>query len=149
MKMLEHVGTVVAIEGDRAVVELETGAKCGTAASCGCCAGLRSGRRLQVERAGLEAGDTVEVSMPAYAGRLRAMAVYGLPLAGFVAGLIVGGRYEPAGGANDTATIIGGLAGLLVGGAAALLAGRLLSTGRNRTQVRRVEPGGAVGRRGA
>lgn len=149
MKMMEHVGTVVAVEGDRAVVELEAGADCGAAASCGCCAGQRSARRLQVERAGLQTGDTVEVSVPAYAGRLRALLVYGLPPAGLVAGLIVGGRYEPAGGANDMGTITGGLAGLLVAGAAALLAGRLLSTGRNRAQVRRVEPGGARSTRGA
>ena len=144
MKMIEHVGTVVALEGDQAVVELRSGESCeagplvGRLGACGCCAGARPERRLRVERAGLEAGDTVRVSVPAYAGYVRAAAVYGLPLAGFVAGLIVGGRFEPPGGANGTATIVGGLAGLAVAGAAAVLAIWLLGKGRNRPQVRRL-----------
>ena len=147
MKMIEHVGTVVAIEGDKAVVELQSGQACDTGplggrlAACGCCAGERPERRLYVERAGLEAGDAVQVSTPAYAGYVLALAAYGLPLAGFVAGLIVGGQFEPAGGANDTATIAGGLAGLAVAGAAAVLVVRLLNKGRSRPQVRRVDSG--------
>jgi len=144
MKMIEHVGTVVEVEGDRAVIELETNESCGSSASCGCCSALQSGRRrLRVERNGLEAGDDVEVTMPAASGYLSALVVFGLPLVLFVVGMLIGGQFEPAGGANDMATIIGGVCGLAVAVVIAIFVNRALSTGKNRLQVRRVAAGGA------
>jgi positive regulator of sigma E activity len=146
MKMIEHVGTVVEVEGDRAVVELETTESCGSSAACGCCAALQSGRRrLQVEKNDLEAGDTVEVTMPAASGYLSILVVFGLPLALFVVGMVIGARFEPPGGANDMATIIGGVAGLALAVVVAVFVNRRLSKGKNRMQVRRLSPGAAHG----
>lgn len=144
MKMIEHVGTVVEVEGRRAVVEVETNEQCGQGASCGCCAALQQGRRrLQVESNGLEAGDRVEISMPAYSGYLSALVVFGLPLVLFVVGMLIGGRFEPTGGANDMATIIGGVIGLAVAVLVAVLVNRAMGKGKHQIQVRRVSPGGA------
>jgi len=144
MKMIEHVGTVVEVEGDRAMVELETNESCGSSAACGCCSAMQSGRRrLQVERNGLQAGDSVEVTMPAASGYLSALVVFGLPLVLFLVGILVGGQFEPAGGANDMATIIGGVAGLALAAVIAMIVNRALSRGKNRIRVRRLAPGGA------
>jgi positive regulator of sigma E activity len=146
MKMIEHVGTVVEVEGDRAVVELETNESCGTGAACGCCAALQTGRRrLQVERDGLEAGDSVEVTMPASSGYLSALVVFGLPMLLFVVGMLVGQQFVPPGGPNGMAPIVGGVAGLAVALVVAALVNRALSTGKNGIRVRRLTAHGAHG----
>ncbi len=146
MKMIEHVGTVVEVDGDRAMVELETNESCGNSASCGCCSAMQSGRRrLQVERNDLQEGDSVEVTMPAASGYLSALVVFGLPLVLFLVGIVIGGRFEPAGGANDMATIIGGVSGLAVAAVIAMVVNRALSTGKNRIRVRLLAHGGAPG----
>jgi len=146
MKMIEHVGTVLEVEGEKATIELESNESCGLGAACGCCSAMQSGRRrLRVERNGLEPGDKVEVSMPAYSGYISALVVFGLPLALFVVGMLIGAQFKPEGRPNDAAIIIGGVGGLLVAAVVATLVNRLMTTGKNRTQVRRLGAGNAAG----
>jgi positive regulator of sigma E activity len=115
VKRIEHVGTVVSIEGERAVVQLRVDASCRSGFTCACCSALRpEARKIRVERGDLEEGDTVRVSAPAYAGYLATLVVFILPLVLFVAGVVVGGRLEPSGGAHGTPTAIGGVLGLLL-----------------------------------
>jgi positive regulator of sigma E activity len=140
MKMMEHAGTVVEVEDERAVVELEEGERCGSSVTCGCCNALQGGRRrLQVDRNGLKAGDNVQVMVPAVSGYVSVLVVFVLPMVLFIAGILIGQQFEPPGGANGLATIVGGLAGVGVAVLVAMAVNRLLTGGRSNIQVRRVD----------
>lgn len=146
MKMIEHVGTVVEVDGDRALVELETNESCGSGAACGCCSAMQSGRRrLHVERSDLQAGDSVEVTMPAASAYLSALTVFGLPLVLFLAGILIGQMFALPDGSIGMAPIIGGVAGLAAAALIAMGVNRALSKGKNRIRVRRLAQGGAHG----
>ena len=120
-------GTIVAIsrdaEGARAVVEVETRAVCARcAAGRGCGAGIFAGRsgyrRLDVtigEDLGLSEGDVVSIELAPGNVLRAALIVYGMPLAGAIAGATL--AYLTALGDGGAAALaIGGLfAGAMIG----------------------------------
>ncbi len=128
MRRKEIQGKVVEIEGDKAVVQLEEHEACPGSFSCACCAGAsREPRKLRVEASGLKEGDTVRVSIPAYAGYLGTVVIFLLPVALFVAGMLVGGLLEGGEGANGMGPIIGGICGFGLALLIALGVNRLLN----------------------
>ena len=140
MKMVEHIGTVVAIEDDKAIVQLKLSEGCSMGLHCSSCASLRpEPRQLRVARADLEEGDTVCVSMPAGLGYVSMAMVFVLPVVGFIGGALIGMavRGEPGG---DLPIIVGGFAGLALAiGLTALVERKLAGAGVVR--VRRVGEG--------
>jgi positive regulator of sigma E activity len=139
MRGTHHVGKVVAVEQDRAVVRLEPGSDCTRGfCCCGACSALTSGPRdVRVPAAGLEMGDRVRVSLPFYAGYLGTFAVFFLPLLLVVAGLLVGNALGEGGGSVDAATLAGGGAGLVLAVAVGWAVNRFLSSAE-RNQVERL-----------
>lgn len=123
-------GTIVAINRDaggaRAVVEVEARAVCARcAAGRGCGAGILSGRsgyrRLDVtvrEDAGLSEGDVVSIELAPGSVLRAALIVYGMPLAGAIAGAML---------AYLTTLGDGGAAALAISG---LFAGAMISRRR-------------------
>jgi positive regulator of sigma E activity len=128
MKTREIEGTVVEVEGDRAVVQLEEHESCGGTFSCACCAGAsQEPRKLHVTAEGLSVGDTVQVSIPAYAGYIGTLVVFLLPVGLFVAGMLIGGAVEGGEGANGMGPIIGGICGFALAVLIAMGVNRLLN----------------------
>jgi len=138
MKKVEHVGTVVAVEKDTALVELKPDPACAGSFSCSCCS-LKPAepRRVRVWKGDLEEGDTVYVGIPAYAGYLSTFVVFILPLVLFVTGLLVGARWE-SGGAHGLPTLVGAAIGFGTAVLIALAVNRWLADAR-RFSVRRVK----------
>lgn len=137
MNRIEHTGTVIETDGERAVVEFEAGQACGTMRACACCGGAQGGpRRVVVRQEGLSVGERVELSIPGYRGYLSTLLVFVLPMAGFIAGMIVGAQFEPT-PAHDVATLIGGVIGLGAAVCVAVAANRLLTRLGGDIEVRR------------
>jgi hypothetical protein len=142
MKRVEHVGTVIEVGAESAVVRLDP-EQCGHSGfQCACSAALRTeGRTVRVPRGGLEEGDTVAVSSPAYVEQVGMLTLFVLPLvfaaAGAAVGLSVGGEE----GAHDMAPIIGGVVGFAVAIALATVVNRLLSR-PDIFEVRRIRQAG-------
>lgn len=142
MRRTHHVGHVVAIERDRAVVRLEPGEDCTGGFCCWACSGLTSeAGEVRVPAAGLEVGDRVRVSLPVYAGYLGTLVVFFLPLLLVVAGLLVGSALGEGSGAVDAPTVAGGAAGFALAVAVGWLANRFLSS-PDRNQVARLSKSG-------
>ena len=143
MKKVEHVGSVVAVEGDRAVVQLKPSEACTTGFGCPCCASLRpEPRRIRVRRGELEEGDVVSVSVPAYVGYVGTLVVFVLPAVGFIAGAMVGWAFEGGSQAHGMPIIVGGVCGLAVAIGLATLVERKFADAAS-YEVRRVKEGEA------
>lgn len=114
--MIEQAGRVSRVEADRAWVTCrpavcracEEGRGCGA----GVFAGLlsRTPTRVVVRAAGLRTGDQVVIGLDERRLLSGSMRLYGLPLAGLVAGALGGALV--GGAANDAAVLGGALAGL-------------------------------------
>jgi hypothetical protein len=143
MKKVEHVGSVVAIEGDRAVVQLKPSEDCKPGLGCACCASVSpEPRRLRVQRGELEEGDVVSVLVPAYLGYVSTVAAFGLPAVGFIAGALIGAAVEGHSEAHGMAIIVGAVGGLLAGvGIAMLVEHRFINNAAY--EVRRLKEGEA------
>ncbi len=139
MKAREHLGRVVRAEGDKAIVEVQVSGPCGFAFRCACCASLRrEPLTIQVDRDGLEEGQTVRVAMPGYLGYLSTFVVFGLPVLLFVAGILVGGLLEGGTEARGILSAAGGVFGFLLGVLVAVVVDRRLAGSRS-FRVSRVE----------
>jgi len=102
-------GTVVAVEGRRARVRMQPGADCG---KCCACAAFGGGdeRELEVETdQALAVGAGVVVEVDQGSPWLSVFLLFGLPLLGLVAGVVVGARW----GQGDAMPLLLGL-GFLV-----------------------------------
>jgi sigma-E factor negative regulatory protein RseC len=119
---LSHRGVVQAIDGEHALVAVDTGgcSSCGHGSSCGV-GQMASGRAATVLRvpaqSGLRAGDPVTVSVPVRALTASALLGYVLPALLLLVGAGVGSALG-----SDLAAVLGALAGFL----GAMLIGRLL-----------------------
>jgi positive regulator of sigma E activity len=134
----EHVGTVVAIEGDKAAVQLKADASCSRGFACACCSSLRPEPRIiRVVRADLEEGDTVRVLVPAYMGYLSMFVLFVLPLILVVVGFAIGGQFEEGKSAHGMATLVGGAVGFIVAVVVAAVVSRKLDNAY-RYEVHRV-----------
>ncbi|KPK62428.1 MAG: hypothetical protein AMK73_06140 [Planctomycetes bacterium SM23_32] len=143
VKTVEHMGTVVEVTEDKAVVELKVGQVCESPIRCACCTSVDAGpRRLRVPRGELEQGDEVCVAVPAYAGYVSALVVFALPILMFVVGAAVGWAVGGQDAANDAPIIVGGLGGFALAVLVAVLVNRRLGAARA-LQVRRISSGGA------
>ena len=143
MGKIEHVGTVIEIDGQEAIVELKGNACNPSSFACSCCPSFRPEPvKLRVERSGLEQGDTVRVFVPAYTGYLSTLVVFVLPLVLTIVGLLLGSGLEPSEGAHGTSTVVGGIAGFLLAVAVALLVNRWL-TGTGHYDVQQVKGAGS------
>ena len=143
MKLIKHIGSVVAVEGDKAVVQLKPSGDCKPGFGCACCASVRpEARRLRVRRGELEEGDLVSVSVPAYLGYLGTLAAFVLPAFGFIACALIGWAIEGQQEAHGMPIIVGGVCGLLAGVGLAMLVERKL-TDSAAYEVRRVKEGEA------
>jgi len=132
VKRTEYVGTVISIEGDKAVVQLRAHRSCASVFGCACCSNMRpEATTVRVERGDLEEGDTVQVSVPAYAGYVSTFPLFVLPMILTIAGLPVGGWLEGGGSAHGMPTIIGGVLGFLLAVLIAVVVNRALSDARN------------------
>ncbi len=131
--MIERIGKVLRVKGDKAVVEFRL--MCG--ADCACCPmgrlfGGKSGDLCEMEAengAGAQPGDTVRAEIsPGESFSAYALA-YGVPLAGFLAGVIAGAALARSLKRNETLFIgLLGLAGLAAGFGVTLWKGRRFGT---------------------
>jgi positive regulator of sigma E activity len=141
MRRMEHVGSVVAVEGDRAVVQLKPSEDCKPGLGCACCASVSpEPRRLRVRRGELEEGDVVSVSVPAYLGYVGTAAAFGLPAVCFIAGALIGAGFEAGSEAHGMPIIVGAVCGLLAGFGLAMLVERRIADS-SAYEVRRVKEG--------
>ena len=109
MKRVEHIGEVIAIEEDKAVVQLRPSEDCKPGFGCACCASVRpEARRLRVQREDLEEGDVVSVSVPAYLGYVSTLTAFGLPGLTFLIGALIGAAIEGNQEAHGMPIIVGG-----------------------------------------
>ena len=119
---LAHRGVVQAIDGDHALVAVDTGgcSSCGHGSSCGV-GQLAAGRAATVLRVpaqvGLRAGDTVTVSVPVRALALSAVLGYVLPALFLLLGAGVGSAVG-----SDLTAVLGAFGGFF----GAMAVGRLL-----------------------
>jgi sigma-E factor negative regulatory protein RseC len=123
--MIEETGRVVEVNGDYAWVETESAASCGScSAHAGCGTSVLAslfGRRdapvRALNRAGARAGELVVIGISESSLVRGSLAVYLVPLAGLLAGVLAG-RYigaELLPGHVEAASIAGAIAGLLAG----------------------------------
>ncbi|MCM8762133.1 MAG: SoxR reducing system RseC family protein [Candidatus Omnitrophica bacterium] len=88
--MLEERGRVVDVKGEIVIVELEKGnnTRCG---SCGICSKGQNGRFFleAINNGMVKTGDIVVIRIDDSAVLKGVLFIYGLPLAGFIAGLIL------------------------------------------------------------
>jgi positive regulator of sigma E activity len=139
MKRIEHVGTVVRIQGADALVELKPSERCGASFRCACCSSVRpEPRTLKVGRSDLEQGDVVCVSIPAYAGYVSTLAVFVLPIVLMIGGAIVGWLVEGKTASHDLPIIIGGVCGFALAVVVAAFINRRMTTPGG-LQVRRLK----------
>ena len=141
MKRIERTGTVLGFEGDRAVVELEHKHECAPSLSCGCCSEPHV-QRLRVPGAGLEQGDTVSISQPAYLDYLSTVVVFVLPLLLIIAGGVIGWALSGGEGGGEAGGIVGGLSGFAVAIGLAMVVNRWASHARN-MEVKRIARAGS------
>lgn len=126
--MMEQAGEVVRVYGDLAVVQVVPQSACGScSASKGCgtsaVAKLFPKRLPQVavtNNLGAEPGDQVIIGLADNDVQTASLYLYGIPLAGLLAGAVIGQQW---GGAEPWA-ILGGLSGMLAGLAVARQLGR-------------------------
>lgn len=114
---IEASGTVIAVEGDQAMVRIDASG-CGRCTGPGGCGGglgaglaCRPGPTYRVlNSAGSVAGARVHVILPGRTVRRSALAAYGYPLLALLGGSVVGSELGGEAGA-----LAGALAGLCVG----------------------------------
>jgi sigma-E factor negative regulatory protein RseC len=147
--MIVERARVVAVDGDACWVELIGGAGCGAcAAGQGCGGGVIGrlrGARLHHLRVALAVSprpavdDTVEIGVREH-GLLRASALaYLLPLAGIVAGAVLGERLAGA-ASSDSWSMAGAAAGFVLAALGARRAARLSGAGSAEPVLLRVCP---------
>jgi len=122
MKYNEDTGTVVKVTARKATVRLEHAPQesCGTCCACSAMAGEHV---VEVDRADLKPGDRVQVRIPQVSAYLSMLLVFGLPLILFFVGIYVGRLFEDA-ERIGTASVLGGVIGLLLAFALAWLINR-------------------------
>lgn len=139
MERIEHAGTVVEVHEDTAVIEIWDAASCKEGGACGCCSYMSGGaRRVDVERDGLEVGETVEVSVPASSGYMSAFVLFVLPLLLFIGGMFLGAQFQTQATGNDLTTLAGGFGGFALGILVAVLYNKHLAAEGAKPEVRRV-----------
>ena len=137
MKTIDRTGTVVEVRDGYATVEICRD-RCGTERwSCSCCSTGSRPERLRVDATGLNVGDSVEVSTPAYMAYIGVVVLFVLPLALAVCGGWIGAAIEGDTAAHGMPVIVGGIAGIAVWAPIAFVVNRLLSHPRN-VEVRRL-----------
>ena len=120
--MIEQPGTVIRVDGGDAWVETERRSSCSDcSAKVGCghaILGKALGRRFNIVRVPsvgeLKTGDCVVLGLREEALLRSSFAVYLVPLAGLLAG-VLGGSLLAAEAGGDLTALIGGVAGLLLG----------------------------------
>jgi positive regulator of sigma E activity len=130
VRRIQRTGTVVGFEGDSAVVELERKRECSSSLSCACCS-VPQVQRVRVPGAGLEKGDTVSISQPAYLQHLSTAVVFVLPLLLIAAGGVIGWSLSGGEGGGEAGGIVGGLCGFAVAIGLAMAVNRWASHARN------------------
>lgn len=117
--MHEVTGTIVALDGEFAVVRLPAGGGCGRCHEPGGCGGANIGRMLCSSEArdfralnpeGIDVGASVRLLIADGAVRRSATLAYGFPLAALFVGALAGGAL-----AGEPGSIVGALAGLVAG----------------------------------
>jgi len=128
--MVEGVARVVAADGSVAWLEPEPGSSCGGCMSAALCGTKAGGSRQAAKRfplandADLHVGERVVVGIEESSLLRASMVAYGLPLAAMLTAAVVASKIFMAG---DGAAGLAGLAGLLLGLAAARLCADRLS----------------------
>lgn len=113
-KMIEHRGIVQRIDGDRALVVMETAgcASCGQGSSCGV-GKMAAGRPATVLTlplvAGMQVGDAVAIGLPESRLTLSALLGYLFPALSMLLGAGLGATLE----GSDGATALGAIGGFL------------------------------------
>lgn len=117
--MMEQAGQVVRIDGGLAVVQVVPQSACGScSASKGC--GTSAVAKLFPKRLpqvavrndlGVQAGDDVVIGLADNEVQAASLTLYGVPLAGLLAGAIAGQQW----GGSEPWAILGGLSGMLAG----------------------------------
>lgn len=122
--MIEEQGRVVAIDADRAWIEMRRAGACGACASKQGCGAANLARlfgdrytRVQVANTlGLRTGDEVVLGVPEHALLRGAAWLYGLPLALFIVGAVVGELSARAWSlSSDSAAALFAFGGLMLG----------------------------------
>ena len=139
--MIEHLGTVVQIDGEKATVQLKPSEQCGaTGVRCACCASMGvEPRRVQVDRGELEEGDLVCLSIASRTGYLSAFIVFGLPLILMVGGSVLAAALATNSTSGELPAIVGGLAGFVLGIVAGVVVNRRVADA-SCIEVRRISP---------
>ncbi len=115
--LAEEKARVVSVQDGQATLELEAQACCG---SCGLCRAFGGGMRLDVEAVeGLKPGQTVVVAQSRGGSLMSVFLLFGLPLIGLVAGVLLGRVWMLPGLTSDGSSVLLGVAGM---GAAFLVA---------------------------
>jgi len=128
--MIERTGCVRAIFDDHAIVEVYPQDACSSCATG--CARTRSSRLSSPscvearDLVGVQVGEQVVIAIHESTLVRGTLMVYGIPLIGFIAGVVGGSTF---GGGSDGFAILGGIAGLLVGFLIIKTAGRVRQSG--------------------
>ncbi len=115
--MRSEIGTVVEITNDYVVIEMVPHDACASCAAKNACASLGGGtKRISVKNeCAARMGDTVEFSISDSGSLVSACIVYGLPVLLLCIGMLSAPKIAGSGwDSSDTASAIGGFAGLLV-----------------------------------
>jgi len=108
---MREKGTVIGVNGTTARVRMDAGPKC---ESCCACAAVGGAHELDVTTPEpLDVGTRVLVDVHVPNATLGALLVFGLPLLGLVAGVVVGHQWRPFGLGGDADGLALGF-GLLV-----------------------------------
>ena len=109
---MRETGTVVEMAGHVARVQVEQGPHCGSCCACSALSGGSAELEVPTDTT-LEVGSRVVVEIPEQSSWVSSLLLFGLPLVGLVAGVVVGQEWQPFGlGSNGAALILG--FGLLV-----------------------------------
>ena len=116
--MIETTGTVIAVDGDEALVQVNESGGCGRCHEEGGCGGHNLGKMLCAapttyrvrNPGGAAVGQQVTIALAEGVIRRSALLMYGLPLALLLAAALIGMAVAGEGGA-----MLGALAGLLGG----------------------------------
>ena len=109
---MRETGTVVEMAGHVARVQVEQGPHCGSCCACSALSGGSAELDVPTDTT-LEVGSRVVVEIPEQSSWVSSLLLFGLPLVGLVAGVVVGQEWQPFGlGSNGAALILG--FGLLV-----------------------------------
>lgn len=126
---MEETGIVTAVEGDEAVIRFERTEAC---KKCGACQLGQDGEMLlRVQNTlGAKTGDRVGVALREGELFAASLLAYGLPLAGLIGGLLLGGALAPLFPSAQAELVMAICAALLI--AAAFVVNRLLEPLRKR-----------------